>query len=183
MKRELIHIKEAAKLLGVTRQAVYKKLQALGKKPQKVGNKAFIDSETLTEIKEGKKVQPAVAEGVTIATKQGDNGDIELIKILKNQINSLQQDKVTAQRQCDNLQKQIEIKDRQIEDLSVSSREIRILLGNAQKQLGGLLPSQVEQHKPEYGPSQPVDDYFPSDHKQPKMKSKKRKKRKKKKKP
>jgi len=179
MKQDLIHIKEAAKLLGITRQAVYKKLKTLGKMPTKVGNKAFIDAETLKEIKNGKKVQPAVAEGVTTVTKQVDN---ELINLLKQNIKELQQDKVTVQNQVDKLNLQLEIKDKQIEDLSVSGREMRLLLGSAQKQIAGLLPSPAEPHKPDYEPSQPIDTYSPSDHKQPEVKPTKKKKKKKKKK-
>jgi Neuraminidase (sialidase) len=165
MKQDLIHIKEAAKLLGVTRQAVYKKLTALGKKPQKVGNKAFIDAVTLQEIKDGKKVKPVVATGDNTATKQVDN---ELVNLLKQQLEELKNDKVTLQRQVD-------IKDRQIEDLSNSGREMRLLLGAAQKQITGLLPAPAEPHKPDYEPSQP-------DHNQPEKPAKKKSKKKKKKK-
>ena len=176
MKQNLTHIKEVAKLLGVTRQMVYKRLTALGKKPTKVGNKAFIDEDTLCELKEGKKVQPAVAVGDSTATKQVDS---ELVNILKQQINELSQDKVAAQRQVDNLQKQLEIKDSQIADLSNGSRELRMLLGSAQKQIVGMLPSPDsidEPLKPNYEPP-------PSDLNQPtEMKPKKKKKKKKKKK-
>jgi excisionase family DNA binding protein len=165
MKQDLIHIKEAAKLLGVTRQAVYKKLQSHGLKPQKVGNKAYIDKDTLRAIKEGKKVQPSATDGVTSATKQVDN---ELINLLSQQLEDLKNDKL-------NLQKQVEIKDRQIEDLSTSGREMRLLLGAAQKQIGGLLPSPAEPHKPVYEPP-------PPDHNQPEKPAKKSKKKRKKKK-
>jgi hypothetical protein len=168
MKQELIHIKEAAKMLGVTRQAVYKKLTALGKKPQKVGNKAFIDAATLQEIKDGKKLQPPVSDGDNTATKQVDN---ELVNLLKQQVEGLQQDKVAAQSQVDNLQRQLEIKDRQIDDLSTGGREMRLLLGSAQKQIGLLTaPAPID-----------VDEPSPPDHNQPEKPSKKKKKRKKKK--
>jgi excisionase family DNA binding protein len=165
MKQDLIHIKEAARLLGVTRQAVYKKLQSHGLKPQKVGNKAFIDKDTLRAIKEGKKVSAQVAESVTTATKQVDN---ELINLLRQQLDEIKNDKA-------NLQRQVEIKDRQIEDLSTSGSEMRLLLGAAQKQIAGLLPSPVEPPKPVYEPP-------PPDHNQPELKPKKSKKKKKKKK-
>jgi len=168
MKHDLIHIKEAAKLLGVTRQAVYKKLAQLGKKPTKVGNKSFIDAETLQEIKDGKKVQPPVSDGDTSVTKQVDN---ELVNILKKQVEGLQLDKVAAQRQVDNLQRQLEIKDRQIEDLSTGGREMRLLLGSAQKQIGLLTaPAPID-----------VDEAFQPDHNQPEVKPAKKKKKKKKK--
>ena len=166
MKQELIHVKEAAKLLGVTRQAVYKKLQVLGKKPQKVGNKAFIDAATLREIKDGKKLQPPSATGDTSATKQVDN---ELVNLLKKMNEELKLDKVAAQRQVDNLQRQLEIKDRQIDDLSTGGREMRLLLGSAQKQIG-LLTAPIN-----------VDEPFPPDHNQPEKPAKKKKKKKKKK--
>ena len=165
MKQELIHIKEVAKLLGVTRQAVYKKLTALGKKPTKVGNKSFIDADTLKEIKDGKKVSPEVATGGDTATKPVDN---ELVNLLKQQVEELKSDKVSLQRQVD-------IKDRQIEDLSNSGREMRLLLGAAQKQITGLLPSPAEPHQPDYEPSTPVPN-------QPEMKQSRKKKKKKKKK-
>ena len=165
MKQDLIHVKEAAKLLGVTRQAVYKKLQSHGLKPQKVGNKAFIDKDTLRAIKEGKKVQPPSATGDTYATKQVDN---ELINLLKQQLDELKNDKA-------NLQRQVEIKDRQIEDLSTSGSEMRLLLGAAQKQIAGLLPSPDEPRKPVYEPP-------PPDHNQPEKPAKKKSKKKKKKK-
>ena len=168
MNQELLHIKEVARLLGVTRQAVYKKLTALGKKPTKIGNKSFIDAETLKEIKEGKKVSPTVAENGDTATMQVNN---ELVNLLKDQIKELSQDKVALQRQID-------IKDRQIEDLATSGREMRLLLGAAQKQITGLLPSPApidEPLKPDYEQSTPVP-------KQPEMKPSKKKKKKKKKK-
>ena len=163
MKQKLTHIKDVAKILGVTRQAVYKKLTALGRKPTKVGNKSFIDAETLKEIKEGKKMSPEVATGGDTATKQVDN---ELVNLLKNQINDLSQDKVALQRQVD-------IKDRQIEDLSNSGREMRLLLGAAQKQITGLLPAPVEPLKSDYEST--------PDHSQPEVKPSKKKKKKKKK--
>ena len=165
MKQDLIHIKEVAKLLGVTRQAVYKKLTVLGKKPTKVGNKSFIDAGTIKEIKEGKKVSPEVATGGDTETKPIDN---ELVNLLKQQVEELKGDKVALQRQVD-------IKDRQIEDLATSGREMRLLLGAAQKQITGLLPSPAEPHQPDY-------EHSPSDHNQPEMKPAKKKKKKKKKK-
>ena len=172
MNQELLHIKEVAKLLGVTRQAVYKKLTALGRKPTKVGNKSFIDADTLKEIKEGKKkvqppvakVSPPVAEDGDTATNQVDN---ELVNLLKNQINELSKDKVALQRQVD-------IKDRQIEDLSNSGREMRLLLGASQKQITGLLPSPApidEPHKSDY-------EHYPSTEMKPTKKQKKKKKKK-----
>jgi len=170
--QDLIHIKDAANLLGVTRQAVYKKLTSIGRKPTKVGNKSFIDADTLRAIKDGKKVSPQVAANGDTATEQVDN---ELVNLLKSQIEELKQDKVALQRQ-------VEIKDQQIEDLSTSGREMRLLLGAAQKQVAGLLPHSSEPHKPEYEPSQPVDEYSPPEHKQSKVKPKKKKGKKKKKK-
>ena len=175
MNQKLTHIKDVAKILGVTRQAVYKKLTALGRKPTKVGNKSFIDAETLKEIKDGKKVQPPVAKVSTPVAEDGDTAtnqvDNELVNLLKNQINELSKDKVALQRQVD-------IKDRQIEDLSNSGREMRLLLGAAQKQITGLLPSPApidEPLKPDYEPSTPVPN-------QPEMQPSKKKKKKKKKK-
>ena len=171
MKQNLTHIKDVANLLGVTRAMVYKRLAALNKKPTKVGGKSYIDGETLQEIQEGKrvspKVSPEVSDGDNTATKQVDN---ELVNLLKNQINDLSQDKVALQRQVD-------IKDRQIEDLSNSGREMRLLLGAAQKQITGLLPPPApidEPLKPDYEPSTPVPN-------QPEMKPSKKKKKKKKK--
>ncbi len=167
MNQKLTHIKDVAKILGVTRQAVYKKLTALGRKPTKVGNKSFIDADTLKEIKEGKKMSPEVATGGDTATKQVDN---ELVNLLIQQVEELKSDKVALQRQVD-------IKDRQIEDLSNSGREMRLLLGAAQKQITGLLPSPApaEPLKPDYEHSQP-------DHNQPEKPAKKKSKKKKKKK-
>ena len=170
MKQNLTHIKDVAKILGVTRQAVYKKLTALGKKPTKVGNKSFIDAETLKEIKDGKKVQPPVADVSPPVAENGDTAtkqvDSELVNLLKKNIENLQQDKVALQRQVD-------IKDRQIEDLSASGRELRMLLANAQQHVG-MLPSPIDEHlKPDYEPPPPAP-------KQPEMKSPKKKKKKKK---
>jgi hypothetical protein len=175
MNQKLTHIKDVAKLLGVTRQAVYKKLTVLGKKPTKVGGKSFIDADTLKEIKEGKKVSPQVAESVTSATKQVDTDNSEIVNILKQQLNSLQQDKVTSQLQVDNLQHQLSVKDRQIEDLSNSGREIRLLLANAQQHIGMIPAPLDEPRNPNYEPSTPAP-------KQPEMKPKKQKHKHKKKK-
>jgi len=175
MKQDLIHINEVATILGVTRQAVYKRLTVLGKKATKVGNKAFVDAETIKELKEGKKVSPQVATGDSRGDTATRHVDTDVVNILKQQIEELKHDKVAAQRQVDNLQKQLEIKDRQIEDLSASGREMRLLLGNAQKQIAGLLPSPAED-------TQPIDaSYSQQTQKQPEIKQTNKKKKKKKK--
>ena len=165
MEQELIHISDAAKILSVTRQMVYKRLKAFGRKPTKVGKKAYIDRKTLKELKDGKKVKPEVATSGDTATKSVDN---ELVNLLVQQLDELKSDKVALQRQVD-------IKDRQIEDLSNSGREMRLLLGAAQKQITGLLPSPAEPHQPDYEPSTPVPN-------QPEMKPSKKEKKKKRKK-
>ena len=164
MKQNLTHIKDVAKLLGVTRTMVYKRLAALNKKPTKVGGKSYIDGETLQEIKDGKRVSPKVSPEVS----GGDNtASKEVVNLLIQQVEELKNDKVT-------LQEQISIKDRQIEDLTTGSRELRMLLGSAQKQIVGLLPAPVEPLKPDYEST--------PDHNQPEMQPSKKKKKKKKKK-
>ena len=167
MNQNLTHIKDVAKLLGVTRAMVYKRLAALNKKPTKVGGKSYIDGETLKEIQEGKRVSPKVSPEVS----GGDNtASKEVVNLLIQQVEELKNDKVT-------LQEQISIKDSQIADLATGSRELRMLLGSAQKQIVGLLPSPSpvdEPLRPDYEPSTPAP-------KQPEMKPEKKKKKKKKK--
>ncbi len=50
MDKKLLSTSEVALLLGISRQAVFKKIKAGGIKAQKIGRNFLIDKEDLTEI-------------------------------------------------------------------------------------------------------------------------------------
>ena len=142
MKEGLIQIQDAAGRLGVTRQAVYKRLSSLGEKPIKVGGKSFVDAETFKNLEQKPKLQPKGDSGDSDKggdTRSVDNVGLEtVVKLLQEQVSDLRLDKVTARQQVDSLQRQVETKDQHISQLLETQKHTNILLAGYQQKQGML---------------------------------------------